>query len=75
MSNSVVMGALVGLAIGVLLLVFDYMMIRQGAAERAKRQHLTVVTLDNTERKRLRSLFSFCLFLPPALALAFWIFD
>jgi hypothetical protein len=74
-SNSIVTGALVGLGISVLLLVFDYMMIRQGAAERAKRQHQTLVTLDNTERKRLTSLFRFCLFLPPALALAFWIFD
>jgi hypothetical protein len=75
MSGSAVTGALVGVGIAVLLLAFDYMMIRQGAAERAKRQHQTVVTLDDTERKRLRALFSFCVFLPPVLALAFWIFD
>ena len=73
--SSVLTGALIGLGVGVVLLVFDYMMIRQGAAERAKRQHQTVVTLDNTERKRLTSLFRFCLFLPPALAFAFWILD
>ncbi len=73
--NSAVMGALVGIGIAVALLIFDYLMIRQGAAERAKRQHQTLVTLDNTERKRLISLFRFCLFLPPALALAFWVFS
>ncbi len=73
--NSAVMGALVGVGIAVVLFVFDYLMIRQGAAERAKRQHQTLVTLDNTERKRLISLFRFCLFLPPALALAFWVFS
>ena len=75
MNSAVLTGALVGLGIGVLLLAFDYLMLRQAAAERAKRQHQTMVAFDSTERKRLGSLFRFCLFLPPALALAFWIFD
>ena len=73
--SSAVTGALIGLGIGIVLMAFDFMMIRQGAAERAKRQHQTLVQFDSTERKRLRSLFHFCLFLPPALALAFWVFD
>ena len=67
------MGALTGLGLGILLYVFDYVSIRKGAAERAMRKHKNQpVELDNTERKRLRSLLMFCLILPPAFALGFW---
>ena len=67
------MGALVGLGLAILLYVADYMMIRKSATERARRKHKNQpVELDNTERKRLRSLFMFCLLMPPAFALGFW---
>ena len=66
-------GGLVGLGIGLFLFVFDYMMIKRGAAERAKRNHKTEVTLDNTEKGRIAALVRFCLFLPPVLAFAFWV--
>jgi hypothetical protein len=58
--------------ISILLFVFDYMMIRQNAAERAKRNHQTLVTLDSTEKKRIGALLRFCLILPPVLAFAWW---
>ncbi len=67
-----VTGALVGLAIGLLLLAGDYVMLRQAARERAKKQHKTVVEFDGSERSRLRSLLTFCVILPPVLAAAFW---
>ena len=73
--NSLIQGALVGLGIAVFLVIFDVMAIRRGAAERAKRNHQTVVTLDSTEKKRISSLIRYCLLLPPVLAVAFWIFD
>ena len=66
-------GGLVGLGIAVFLFVFDYMMIKRGAAERAKRNHKTVVTLDSTEKGRIAALLRFCAFLPPVLAFAFWV--
>jgi hypothetical protein len=67
------MGALVGAGLAILLYVADYMMIRKGATERAHRKHKNQpVVLDNTERKRLRSLAMFCLLMPPAFALGFW---
>ncbi len=72
--NIAVTGALVGLAAAVLLFVFDYMMIKRGALERAKRQHKTVAVLDGTEKKRIGALLRFCLFLPPVFALLFWTF-
>jgi hypothetical protein len=66
-------GGVVGVAIAVFLFVFDYMMIKKGAAERAKRQHLKVVELDSTEKARISALVRFCIFLPPVLAFAFWV--
>lgn len=68
-----VTGALVGLAIGLLLLAGDYLMLRQAARERAKKQHKTVIEFDGSERSRIRSLASFCVILPLALAAAFWV--
>ncbi len=73
--NPLMTGALVGLAAAALLFIFDYMMIKRGALERAKRQHKNVAVLDGTEKKRIASLLRFCLFLPPVFALVFWVFD
>jgi hypothetical protein len=66
-------GALVGLAIAAILLLGDYMMLRKAAAERAKKHHKTLVEFDATERSRIRSLATFCVVLPVALAVAFWL--
>jgi hypothetical protein len=66
-------GALVGLAIAAILLLGDYVMLHKMAAERAKKQHKTVVEFDATERARLRSVATFCIILPLALGVAFWL--
>jgi hypothetical protein len=68
-----IMGGLIGLAIAVFLLIFDYMMIKKGAAERARRNHKKEVTLDHIEKGRIAALLRFCFFLPPVLAFAFWV--
>lgn len=73
--NAALQGLLVGVAVAVALFIFDYMMIRRGAAERAKRNHKTVVELDGTEKKRIAALLRFCVLLPPVLAAAFWVLD
>ena len=66
-----VVGALVGLGIGIVLVVFELMQINSAIAERAKRTHRPS-KMDATEYKALRGLISFCLLLPPILAFAFW---
>lgn len=66
-------GGLIGLGIAAAMFGFDYMMIRRGAAERAEKQHRKVPELDETDRKRIRSLGRFCLVLPFAFAFAFWV--
>ena len=65
-------GALVGLAIAVALFVFDYLQLKQRAAERAKKAHKTIVEFDQTDKGRIISLFRFIIFLPPGFALLFW---
>ncbi len=66
-----VMGALVGLGLAVVLILFEYLAIKKAIADRAKRTHRPS-QMDATEHKSLNSLFRFCLILPPAFALAFW---
>jgi hypothetical protein len=65
-------GALVGLGIAVALFVFDYLQLKQRAAERAKKAHKTIVEFDQTDKGRIISLFRFIIFLPPGFALLFW---
>jgi hypothetical protein len=65
-------GALIGLGVAVLIFVFDYMVMRGHAAERAKKRNRKA-EFDATEEKQIRSLAGFCVFLPPAFALVFWL--
>ena len=67
-----VIGALVGLGVAVVMFLFDYLALRAGATERAKRLFKKTVEFDGSERKRISSLLRFCFFLPPGFALAFW---
>lgn len=71
--NVAIEGVLVGLAIAAILMLGDYVMLRKLAAERAKKQHKTLVEFDPTERARLRSVTTFCIILPIALGVAFWL--
>jgi len=65
-------GALVGLGIAAALFIFDYLQLKQRAAERAKKAHKTIVEFDQTDKGRIISLFRFIIFLPPGFALLFW---
>jgi hypothetical protein len=65
-------GAITGFIIAVALFAFDYMMLRQRAAERAKKNHKTVVEFDQTEKGRILSLVRFLLILPIMFALGNW---
>jgi hypothetical protein len=71
--KDLIQGALVGLVIAACMFGADYMMIRRGAAERAVKHHKKVVEFDGTDRKRIKSLGRFCLVLPIAFAIAFWL--
>ena len=68
-------GALVGLGIAAALFLFDYLQLRSRAAERAKKNHKTVIEFDQTDKGRIISLARFLLFVPAGFAILFWMLD
>jgi hypothetical protein len=73
--NPLLKGALVGLGIAIALFVFDYLQLRARAAERAKKNHKTIVEFDQTDKGRIISLARFLVFLPVGFAVLFWMLD
>jgi hypothetical protein len=73
--NPLLKGALVGLGIAVALFVFDYLQLRARAAERAKKNHKTIVEFDQTDKGRIISLARFLVFVPAGFAVLFWMLD
>ena len=68
-------GLLVGIALGVGLLVFEYLAAQKNAAERAKKM-ARKQELDQDERVRIRNMMTFGLFvIPPLTAGIFWLMD
>jgi len=65
-------GAITGFIVAVLLFVFDYMMLRSRAAERAKKNHKTAIEFDQTDKGRIISLLRFLVFLPIGFAIGNW---
>jgi len=57
-------GAITGLVVAILLFLFDYLMLRSRAAERAKKNHKTIVEFDQTDKGRILSLARFLVVLP-----------
>lgn len=70
--NNTIIGALAGTALGLVLIAAEYLLVRAGAAERARRKHAKT-ELDDAERKRIRTIAVFCLWLPPAFAALSWL--
>jgi len=65
-------GALIGLGVALFLIAVDYLHLRRLARERAERRHVPP-KFDDTERRRLASIVRFCIFVPPAFAIFFWL--
>jgi hypothetical protein len=70
--NNAVTWALVGLAVAVLLVAVEYLAVRKGATERAVKAH-TKVQWTDTERKRVRSIAVFAVWIPPVFAACAWL--
>jgi len=67
-------GFLIGLGISIFLIVFEYMMVKKAVQERAQLLHRKP-EFEPTDKKRVRAVVNFCLFVPPALAVGFWLVD
>ncbi len=65
-------GALIGLLVAVVMFVTDYMIIKKGVAERAKRRG-RAPEMEGTERERMKTLFRYVIFLPAGGAFLFWL--
>ena len=73
--NSALKGLLIGVALGVGLLLFEYLAAQRSAAERAKKM-ARKQELDQDERVRIRNMMTFGLFIiPPLTAGIFWLMD
>jgi hypothetical protein len=70
--NPALQGALIGLGIGAVLIVVEYLFVKKAVEERAVARHQKPV-LDPTDKKRIQSILNFALFLPPAFAIGFWL--
>lgn len=65
-------GLVVGLAVGIALLLFEYVSINKQVAERAKKYNRKP-EFDVTDRRRMHSMMRFAFVLPFGFALIFWI--
>jgi len=65
-------GALIGLALGVVLTVFEYHALKKAVEERGKRIHKKL-EMDEMEKNRIKTVLRFSLLLPAGFALGFWI--
>jgi hypothetical protein len=65
-------GALWGLAIGVILIMVEYNFVKKAVQERAEMQHRKP-EFEEVDRKRIRQVANFSIFIPPAFALGAWL--
>jgi hypothetical protein len=70
--HSALQGLIVGLAIALLLLGFEYMAINKAVNERAKKYNRKP-EFDVTDRRRMNSMMRFAFMLPFGFAAIFWI--
>ena len=65
-------GALIGIAIGAVLVAFEYFALKKDLKERGIRLHKTF-EMDATEKNRIKSVLRFSVLLPIGFAIGFWI--
>jgi hypothetical protein len=65
-------GALWGLALGVILLLIEYTVVKKAVQERAVQKHQKP-QFDAQDRARGKAVLNFAVFLPPAFALGAWL--
>jgi hypothetical protein len=65
-------GLIVGAALAAILLGAEYYLQRKEAVDRAKRLK-RAAALDGDQRRRIAAMVRFCVFIPPAFAVAWWL--
>jgi len=67
-------GALVGLALGALLTIYEYYSVKKQVEERAAARHEKPV-FEPTDKVRINTMLRFALFLPAGGAVMFWLWS
>lgn len=67
-------GALLGLAIAVLLIAVEYHFVKKAVAGRATPSN-PKPQFDAQDRSRVRAVVNFAIFLPPGFALGAWLLE
>jgi hypothetical protein len=70
--NPILEGALIGLALGFVLVGAEYLLLSSAARERAKVLHREA-KLEEMERRRISSMARFSVLLPFLFAFFFWL--
>jgi hypothetical protein len=70
--QSALHGLAVGFALGLGLLIFEYVALNRAANERAKKYNRKA-EFDVTDRRRMHSMARFALVLPIGFAVGFWL--
>lgn len=65
-------GALIGLAVGVVLVFFEWYMLKKDIKDRGERLHRKL-EMDEMEKRRINTVLRYSLLLPAGFALGFWI--
>ncbi len=65
-------GGLIGVAIAIFLVVFEYIQVKKVVEERAAAKHQKP-EWEPSDRSRVRAVVNYSIFIPPALALGFWL--
>lgn len=67
-------GFLIGLAVALFLIIFEYLTVKKAVEERAQAKHQKP-EFEPSDKSRIRAVVNFSLFVPPGLALMFWLLD
>jgi len=65
-------GALIGAGVAVFLIAAEYYFVKKAVQDRATVRNLKP-EFEQTDRNRIKSVASFAVFIPPALAFFFWL--
>jgi hypothetical protein len=65
-------GLIIGAILAAVLLGAEYYLQRKEAVDRAQRLK-RAVELDADQRRRISTMARFCIFIPPAFAVAWWL--
>ena len=72
--NPALQGALIGFVLGLLLVGYEYYVVKKEVEERAAARHKKP-EFEPQDRTRIMAVLRFALFLPPGGAVMFWLWS